>query len=110
MNRQESLGFRLRMWRRRRGISLKDAARQVGVSSPLLLGIENGQRRPSEEVLVKISEVYRWPLGELRKAWGRPDPVINRVRCQNRACEFLELVKGFTNKEWDGLFEYLKGA
>lgn len=50
-----ALGERLREERRRRGLSLRQLARQAGVSASLLSQIENGKNKPSVSTLYALT-------------------------------------------------------
>ncbi len=66
-----TLSDRLVMWREMRGISMREASRQMGVSSAFLSMMETGrQKNPSAEVLIKIADFYEVPLDEvLGRVW-----------------------------------------
>jgi transcriptional regulator with XRE-family HTH domain len=61
------LGDRVRAKRRGRGLSIREAALEVGVSAPTLSRIERGLHLPERENLLKIA---RW-------AGVRMDPVLH---------------------------------
>lgn len=58
---------KLRSLRESRGLSVRAAAKQLGVSAPFLSDIELGRRFPSEEVLERMALLLEIPLDELRK-------------------------------------------
>jgi transcriptional regulator with XRE-family HTH domain len=69
------LGDRVRARRRGKGLSIREAAREVGVSAPTLSRIERGMHLPERENLLRIA---RW-------AGVRMDPVLypNARRVRN---------------------------
>src|SRR6476659_6073945 len=58
----EAVGPRLRRVREQRGLTLTMAAAQAGLSKSTLSRLENGQRRPSLELLLPLAQVYRVPI------------------------------------------------
>src|ERR1700757_2692500 len=62
-----SLGQRLHELRDKADLSLRELAKQVGISPPFLSDIELGRRFPSEEILVKLASALRVPLEDLQK-------------------------------------------
>lgn len=67
---------RLRWLRLQRGISLSDLAQSTGISKSTLSRLENGQRRPTLELLLALSHAYRVPLDDLVGAPEEGDPRI----------------------------------
>src|SRR5690606_17945956 len=56
---------RLRKVREQRGATLTDVAARTGISKSTLSRLENGQRKPSLELLLPLAELYRVPLDDL---------------------------------------------
>jgi transcriptional regulator with XRE-family HTH domain len=83
----EQVGPRLKALRARRGVSLASVAASTGISKSTLSRLENGQRRPSLELLLPLAQVYRVPLDDLV---GAPDVGDPRIRLKP------ERVKGRT--------------
>lgn len=83
----EEVGPRLRSARTRRGATLDAVARATGISKSTLSRLESGQRRPTLELLLLLSHVYRVALDDLV---GAPDFGDPRVRLKP------ERVKGRT--------------
>ena len=75
------VGPRLRGVREQRGLTLTVAATQAGLSKSTLSRLENGQRRPSLELLLPLAQVYRVPLDELV---GAPAVGGPRIRLRPR--------------------------
>ncbi|MGH3244494.1 MAG: helix-turn-helix domain-containing protein [Spirillospora sp.] len=75
------VGPRLKRVRERRGVSLSALAEVTGISKSTLSRLETGQRRPSLELLLPISQAHRVPLDELV---GAPEVGDPRVRIKPR--------------------------
>jgi len=75
------VGPRLRRVREQRGFSLTQAAAQTGISKSTLSRLENGQRRPSLELLLPLAHVYRVPIDDLV---GAPEVGDPRIRLRPR--------------------------
>ena len=75
------VGPRLRRVREQRGMTLTDAAQRTSISKSTLSRLENGQRKPSLELLLPLAQVYRVPLDDLV---GAPDVGDPRVRLKPR--------------------------
>jgi transcriptional regulator with XRE-family HTH domain len=71
------VGPRLRRVRRERSVTLAELAERTGISKSTLSRLENGQRRPSLELLLPLAQAYRVPLDELV---GAPDVGDPRIR------------------------------
>ncbi len=77
----ERVAPRLRELREQRGVSLSELATLTGISKSTLSRLETGQRRPSLELLLPLSQVYRVPLDVLVGAPPTGDP---RIRLRPR--------------------------
>jgi transcriptional regulator with XRE-family HTH domain len=75
------VGPRLRTVREQRGITLTDVAQRTGISKSTLSRLENGQRRPSLELLLPLAQIYRVPLDDLV---GAPEVGDPRIRLKPR--------------------------
>lgn len=73
----EGVGARLQRVRNQRGVTLTAVAASTGISKSTLSRLENGQRRPTLELLLALSHVYRVPLDDLV---GAPEVGDPRVR------------------------------
>lgn len=75
-----TLGTRLREARRARGLTQDDVARELGVSRPTLVAVEQGKRpaRPAE--LVSLARLYARDVAEL----VRPTPAVSGLVAQFR--------------------------
>jgi transcriptional regulator with XRE-family HTH domain len=77
----ELVGPRLRKVREQRGVTLTEVATQTGISKSTLSRLENGQRKPSLELLLPLAQIYRVPLDDLV---GAPDVGDPRIRLKPR--------------------------
>jgi transcriptional regulator with XRE-family HTH domain len=77
----EQVGPRLKQLRQRRGITLTGLAASTGVSKSTLSQLEDGQRRPTLELLLPLAHAYRVPLDDLV---GAPEVADPRVRLKPR--------------------------
>jgi len=75
------VGPRLRRVREQRGVTLTDVAQRTGISKSTLSRLENGQRRPSLELLLPLAQTYRVPLDDLV---GAPEVGDPRIRLKPR--------------------------
>ncbi len=77
----ELVGPRLRKVREQRGVTLTDVADRTGMSKSTLSRLENGQRKPSLELLLPLAQLYRVPLDDLV---GAPEVGDPRIRLKPR--------------------------
>ncbi|WP_017600881.1 helix-turn-helix domain-containing protein [Nocardiopsis lucentensis] len=75
------VGPRLRRLRTERGLTLAALSEVTGISRSTLSRLESGQRRPSLELLLPISQAHQVPLEELV---GAPEVGDPRVRLRPR--------------------------
>jgi transcriptional regulator with XRE-family HTH domain len=75
------VGPRLRSVRKQRGVTLTDLSERTGISKSTLSRLENGQRRPSLELLLPLAAAFRVPLDELV---GAPEVGDPRIRLKPR--------------------------
>jgi transcriptional regulator with XRE-family HTH domain len=73
----DEVGSRLKQLRLQRGVTLTGLAASTGISKSTLSRLENGQRRPSLELLLPLAHAYRVPLDDLV---GAPEVGDPRVR------------------------------
>jgi transcriptional regulator with XRE-family HTH domain len=73
----EQVAGRLKSVRTRRGLTLAEVTEATGISKSTLSRLETGQRRPTLELLLALSHVYRVPLGELVAAPEQGDPRVH---------------------------------
>ncbi len=75
------VGPRLKRIRSERGVTLTDLSARTGISKSTLSRLENGQRKPSLELLLPLAQAYRVPLDDLV---GAPEVGDPRIRLKPR--------------------------
>jgi len=75
------VGPRLRRVREQRGLTLTEVAHLTAISKSTLSRLENGQRRPSLELLLPLAQTYRVPIDDLV---GAPEVGDPRIRLKPR--------------------------
>jgi transcriptional regulator with XRE-family HTH domain len=79
------VGPRLKRVRERRGLTLAELSEATGISKSTLSRLENGQRKPSLELLLPIAQEHRVPLDDLVGAPETGDPRIRlKPKLRNR--------------------------
>jgi transcriptional regulator with XRE-family HTH domain len=63
----KTLGEFIREKRNEMDISLRELARQLGITPPFLSDIELGRRYPSDPVLARFAEFFKIPVAELKQ-------------------------------------------
>jgi transcriptional regulator with XRE-family HTH domain len=84
-----TMGKRIREERQRQGLTVRGFARDIRVQPPYVTDIEADRRRPSQEVLGRISERLGIPPAELQaldpriphevKEWMEDEPRVSRL-------------------------------
>jgi len=77
----DRVGPRLRAIRAQRGVTLSALSESTGISKSTLSRLENGQRRPSLELLLPLAQTYRVPIDDLV---GAPEVGDPRIRLKPR--------------------------
>lgn len=75
------VGPRLKRLRSQRGVTLAGLSEATGISKSTLSRLENGQRRPSLELLLPLAQTYQVPLDDLV---GAPEVGDPRIRLKPR--------------------------
>ncbi len=70
----DQVGDRLKRLRTRRHLTLNAVSARTGISKSTLSRLENGDRRPTLELLLALSHTYRVPLDDLVAAPAEGDP------------------------------------
>jgi len=70
----DQAGDRLKRLRTRRRLTLNAVSARTGISKSTLSRLENGDRRPTLELLLALSHTYRVPLDDLVAAPAEGDP------------------------------------
>jgi transcriptional regulator with XRE-family HTH domain len=89
----EQVGPRLNRIRTQREMTLADVAHTTGISKSTLSRLENGQRRPTLELLLALSLVYRVPLDDMVAAPEVGDPRIWLRPGQNKGRMVIPLTR-----------------
>jgi transcriptional regulator with XRE-family HTH domain len=77
----DQVPVRLKRIRTRRKMTLTEVADATGISKSTLSRLENGQRRPSLELLLPLAQTYRVPIDDLV---GAPEVGDPRIRLKPR--------------------------
>jgi transcriptional regulator with XRE-family HTH domain len=84
---QRAFGARVRLERKRAGLSQQQVAEQIGVTGPTISALENGHRGPSIEALCRLAAVLNVPPGvllppleELNQLFSASDIVSKFIR------------------------------
>jgi transcriptional regulator with XRE-family HTH domain len=77
----DQVGPRLKRIRSERGVTLAELSDATGISRSTLSRLENGQRRPSLELLLPLAQAHRVPLDDLV---GAPEVGDPRIRLKPR--------------------------
>ena len=77
----DQVGPRLKRIRTQRGVTLTALSEATGISKSTLSRLENGQRRPSLELLLPLAQAHRVPLDDLV---GAPEVGDPRIRLKPR--------------------------
>jgi len=72
----DQVGARLKRLRTQRQMTLTTVATATGISKSTLSRLETGQRRPTLELLLALSNAYRVPLDDLVAAPEQGDPRV----------------------------------
>ena len=70
----DRVGSRLKRLRIQRGMTLVEVAQATAMSKSTLSRLETGQRRPTLELLLALSQTYQVPLDDLVGAPEAGDP------------------------------------
>jgi transcriptional regulator with XRE-family HTH domain len=92
------------------GKSVREVAKLLDTAPVHVSDIETGRRAPSEELLLKIAEIYGMPLPELRAGFSRPDAVVAEVASESTVAAekvpmFLRTARGFSAEQWDQMIK-----
>ena len=106
----KKVGKIIRKIRKEKGISLRDLARQVGVSFVNISYIENGRVETSKEVLRKISNALNYDFDKLLSLTNTVDDDITKIinKKPDLVPDFLRTAKNLSNKDWEKLIKQVK--
>ncbi|MGG3279061.1 helix-turn-helix domain-containing protein [Paenibacillus solani] len=63
----KQLAQRIRAFRKLKGLTQQELAERTGISLAVLGAVERGNRRPEEQVLIRIADVLGITLQELKE-------------------------------------------
>jgi len=112
MDEANKLGFRVRTYRERLGITQEELAERTGTNINLIKNIEEGKEYPAVGVLIKISRALGQRLGTFTDDLFVKDPLITRVseRTEEISAErapdyhYFPLGKGKTDRHMEPLY------
>ena len=106
----KKVGSIVRKIRKEKGISLRELAKQVGVSFVNISYIENGRIETSKEVLRKISKALDYDFDKLLSATDLIDDDLTKIinKQPNLVPEFLRIAKNLSSDDWKKLIRKLK--
>ncbi|MEU0096854.1 XRE family transcriptional regulator [Kribbella sp. NPDC006257] len=73
----DQVAGRLKRVRTRRGLTLAEVSEATGISKSMMSRLETGQRKPTLELLLSLSQTYRVPLDDLVAAPEQGDPRVH---------------------------------
>jgi transcriptional regulator with XRE-family HTH domain len=86
------------------GLSLREVARQVGVSIAYLSRLLNKQRGlPTDKTIVKMEKTLRIEPGLLFDAAGRHDTIAAKVFKNSRTRQLIRSLEPLTDEEFDNV-------
>ena len=102
-----ALAARLRAARESKGLTQAQAASELGVSRPLLIGIEKGTRQASPEEIVKLAEIYGKPVSDLLRLSAPPAAIGARFRAALASTPDAHQLSGAVTRLEDQADNYL---
>ena len=107
-----TFGDLLRAFRLASGVGLRQLARGLDISAGYLSDVElNNVPPPSEEVIVKISEILKINRKQLLTAARKVDPELaDYVVSRPQAADFLRMAKDreFSDEDWERLSQLVR--
>ena len=100
-----SLGQRITYYRKKAGLSQKELAIAIGISSPVLSYYESDKNDPPTTILVKLAEVLNVTADKLL-GLERPHPVVYRNRSEYALLRALRVLNDLGQER---LLEYAVG-
>ena len=100
------IGERLKKIREKLNLNQKEFAKKLGTSSTTITMIENGQRDPSRQLLIKLAEVYKIDITWILTGMGKV--FIDNIKVNLMFDEAITLLKDFTELNDKSKKEILK--
>ena len=106
----KKVGKIIRKIRKEKGISLRDLAKDVGVSFVNISYIENGRVETSKEVLRKIATALNYDFDKLLSLTNTVDDDLTKIinKKPDLVPDFLRTAKNLSNKDWQNLIKQVK--
>ena len=106
----KKVGKIIRELRKEKGMSLRDLAKDVGVSFVNISYIENGRVETSKEVLRKIANALSYDFDKLLSLTNTVDDDLTTIinKKPDLVPDFLRTAKNLTNKDWKKLIKQVK--
>ena len=106
----KKVGKIIRKIRKEQGISLRDLAKDVGVSFVNISYIENGRVETSKEVLRKIANALNYDFDKLLSLTNTVDDDLTKIinKKPDLVPDFLRTAKNLSNKDWQNLINQVK--
>ncbi len=117
VNKEQSFGERLRMYREDASIGLREFARKLGVSSAYICRVEKDRDYPpSAEMLEKMEDIFELPRGTLVAEAKRVPSDFVKAFTKNKANtemlpRFMRIVrdKKLTKEDWERIISAAEG-
>lgn len=92
------------------GIGLREMARRLHVAPAHVVDLEKGNRRPSETLMIAMSDEYQFSIPLLRAGFKKPDPEVLVLACETpESSEYtvrlLRVTRGMSREEYDQVIE-----
>ena len=106
----KKVGKIIRKIRKEKGISLRELAKDVGVSFVNISYIENGRVETSKEVLRKIANALSYDFDKLLSLTNTVDDDLTKIinKKPDLVPDFLRTAKNLSNKDWEKLIKQVK--
>jgi HTH-type transcriptional regulator, competence development regulator len=102
-SKEKTLGSFIKKCREDLHLTLRDVEEETDISNPYLSQLEGDKiKKPSPNVLNKLSELYKTPYAKLMKLAGYPVPEIEETG------NLYARIGDTTREEEDALVEYLE--
>ena len=88
----DSLGETIRKLREEKELPLRTVAAFLDIDQAILSKIERGQRKPTKELVIKLSEFFKVKKEDLLVAW-LSDRIIYEVEDEEQALEALHIAE-----------------
>ena len=106
----KKLGLVIREKRKEKGSTVRDFAKEVGLSHVAILHIEKGKVEAKKETLLNIARVLEYNIDEMLAKASRLDDDIEDLIFEksNQVPQFLRTAKNLSEKQWEQITEQVK--